>query len=347
MDNDQSLPPGEPPPEERGSVGPFTMEEYELVEDVLEALASSEESFSVYVNVIVEKLNRILRFHALALDMPELGTAMGAASTEENSRSHIFKEIMFSSPHDFELRLPGRTIFGKALIDLEISFWGFLSFAIERAFDHTRVGLTFLKSVEKHLSARVYNRMTAELLISVSTNVHIDRSTREKAVFYLARLWEDTTIQAMRNFAPLMESIWNARKEAKVVMGTMMGIQEMFDMQIHGATHYFLDFFAEHADDDEVRGAFREFLFGATYEELAGKDRERRKKGVVSTSGVDLEAIGLSKGPDTTMRERALGIYRFFTKRKLEAQARLIANAPGPKRTAEELLLVYFIENNL
>ncbi|MBU1239162.1 hypothetical protein KJ865_05575, partial [Myxococcota bacterium] len=327
----------------------FTMEEYELVEDILEALASSDDdSYSVYVNVIVEKLNRILRFHALALDMPEPGSAMGGfAQNEEGGLSGIFKEIVLFNPHDFELRLPSRTIFGKALIDLEISFWGFLSFGIERVFDHTEMGIGFLKSVEKHLSARVYNRMTAELLVSVATNGAVDRTIREKSVNYLARLWEDNTIHAMRNFAPLMESIWNARKEAKVVMGTMMGIQEMFDMQIHGATHYFLDFFAEHAEDEEVRGAFREFLFGATYEELAGKDRERRTKGVVTTSGMDLTSMGLRKGGDTTMREKALGIYRFFTKRKLEAQARFIAKAPGPKQTAEELLLIYFIENNL
>jgi len=329
----------------KGNVGPFSIVEYELVEDILEALSFESNVNSLYVNVIVQKLGKILKFHATALGMSNNSTNK-IFSLNDTDFSGFVHELIDASPHDFELRLPTRTIFGKTLIDLQISFWGFLSFAVEKTFDSTEIGVSFINKVEKFMGEKVFNKMTADLLVSIATNPEVSKKTKQKAIVHLAKLWEENTIQAMHNFAPHMESIWNARKQAKIVMGTMMGIQEMFDMQIHGATHYFLDFFAEHADNEQVRGAFREFLFGATYEELVGKDRERKKKGVVSRDN-SLNSDALPKGNLDSSREQALGIYRFFTKRKLEASARMIAGSPGPKHTAEEFLLIYFIENNL
>jgi hypothetical protein len=327
-----------------GSVGPFTVDEYELVEDLIEDLASLDDDFSTYVNVIVSKLDRVLRFHALALDMPGKGVLSDGKSIDFTA---LILELVEANPHDFELRLPTRTIFGKALTDLEISFWSFLSFVVEKAFAKMDTSRNFLVEIEKYLSERIFNRMTAELLVSIATNRNINSKTRHAAIEHLATLWEESTIGVFRDFAPLLDSIWNARKQAKIVMGTMMGIQEMFDMQIHGATHYFLDFFAENSDNVEVNGAFREFLFGATYQELADLENKRRKYGVVSNKESEFSSIGILNGDDNCLRERTLGIYRFFTKRKMESKARLIARAKGPKRTAEEYLLIYFIENNL
>ena len=39
-------------------------------------------------------------------------------------------------------------------------------------------------------------------------------------------------------------------------------------------------------------------------------------------------------------------LYLFFVKRHLEAHARQIRNLPGPKRTAEEYVMVYFLEQS-
>ena len=39
-------------------------------------------------------------------------------------------------------------------------------------------------------------------------------------------------------------------------------------------------------------------------------------------------------------------LYLFFVKRHLEAHARRIRNLPGPKRTAEEYVMVYFLEQS-
>ncbi|MGM0596216.1 MAG: hypothetical protein ACQES9_04185 [Myxococcota bacterium] len=335
------------PPEQdnNDSVGPFTFEEFELVEDIMEVLSNTINPQNViHISYITEKFNRIRRFHSLALDKSDNHPEFKCEIYDDHD---LIENLININPHDFELRLPTRTIFGKTLIDLEISFWGFIIYSLEILADENNEKIIehYNKKVSHHLSKRVYNRMTAELLTSVATNTNIKDTTRQQAIRYLITLWKKTAIEAMRNFAPLMESIWAARKKAKIVMGTMMGIQEMFDMQINGATPHFLNFIASHGENEEIQAAFREFLFGATYEELCRKDSIRKENGVIDSNSV-ISSFDNNKVNNSTL-ENALGIYRFFTKRKLEAKARQMSNSPGPKSTAEEFLLIYFLEKGL
>ncbi|MBN2724434.1 MAG: hypothetical protein JXR95_10220 [Deltaproteobacteria bacterium] len=328
-------------------VGPFTSEEHALIEEVLELLSSMEDdSHSYFINIIVEKMNRLFKLHSLALEMPP------PVSHKVNSSltldfNHLIEDLNIINPHDFELRLPIRTIMGKALIDMEISFWAFLSYSLDQVCTATDIGQTLNHSVENFLCDRIFNKMTSELLVSVATNDQADPEIRKAAIKFLLTLWENASIRAMRNFAPLMESIWRARRQAKVVMGTMMGIREILDLLAHGATPHFLDFLSKNSENQEVIDAFREFIFGTTYEELRQKDKEQSVNGIVCVECEDTDFSGrLSDGSISPM-ERALGIYRFFTKRKMEAKGRMFTGTPGPKRTAEEYLLIYFIENKL
>ncbi|MBU1220814.1 hypothetical protein KKF34_08690 [Myxococcota bacterium] len=345
MTDSENFPEGECSAEDE-SVGPFTCIEYSTIEECLDILASCDVKSSDYlVKMVIEKMDQLFKIHALALQMPELGSEFEASTKDESFRL-LINDLLKGNPEDFELKLPIRTIMGKALIDMEISFWGYLWYTLS-ATDMEKSASELSISIQNFLSDRIFNKMTAELLLSVCTNYDVEPVTRKEAVKYLLTLWEDTSLRAMRSFAPLMESIWRARSQAKIILGTMMGIREILDLLAHGATPHFLEFLSKNSENQDIIDAFREFIFGATYEELRLKDEIQKKDGVVCKECEDPECTGGIRVDYESPRESTLGIYRFFNKRRLEAVGRQITGLPGPKRTAEEYLLIYFIENKL
>jgi hypothetical protein len=127
-----------------------------------------------------------------------------------------------------------------------------------------------------------------------------------------------------------------------------MGVSEVFALMRAGGDIRFLDYFSRKTCPPEELQAFREFLFSVSTEELEslsekmieGRQRE-------SYPGVDTT---LSLSPTYLYNHSATDfvtqLYLFFVKRHLEAHARRIRNLPGPKRTAEEYVMVYFLERS-
>jgi len=337
------MPPSPAAPEKRPNVGSFTPDEFGLILDVVDLLAQVPGQDGL-VSRICLKWNRIQRFHALVLEMPEVDRVRLAGGDPLDTDIDILGVAHLS---DFDLRLPGRTIIGKSLIDLEISFWGYLAAAVEGRIQDPVDRTELLSRLERCLCHRIYNRMTAELLASVVSSPRVAEKHRRAAARFLLTLWEEAAIQAMRNFAPLLEGIWEARRQVRVTIGTLMGISEITSMLSLGATEHFIEFFAENFEETEISEAFSEFLFGTTTEELREKTLERERIGLASTAGLDLDATGLPRGAQDSLQERSLGIYRFFKKRIQEARSRRVTGAAGPKRIAEEYLILYFIEHQL
>ena len=330
-------------PEIRPNVGPFTSQEFSWILDVVDLLARTPGQEPL-VSRICQKWNRILRFHALVLEMPEVDRTRLVGGNPLDTEIDI---LGFAHLSDFDLRLPGRTIIGKALIDLEISFWGYLGASVEGRIADPDDRASLLHAIEGCLCGRIYNRMTAELLASVVSSPQVAEKHRRDAARFLLTLWEDAAIQALQNFAPLLESIWEARRKVRVTIGTLMGISEITSLLSLGATPHFVEFFAANFEETEITEAFQEFLFGTTYDELREKTQERDRIGLASTAGLDLDATGLPRDAMDSIQERSLGIYRFFKKRIQEARSRRVTGAAGPKRIAEEYLLLYFIEHQL
>ncbi len=342
-------------------IGPYAEYEYNFINEVLEALFESESSHAAdYINHIVYKRDRILRLHAVAVQLPNplKEQRLGA---EKRSFDTLVNRLSSSTPDEFELNLPGRTVMGRAMIDLLIYFWKLVGKAVENVLtDHPNYS-SFVHGVEHALSNRIYNRMIADLLADVATNSEIAYETRRNGVRYLIRLWEDTSVEATsRNFAPLMESIWEARKKTKVVFGSMLGVHELFEMVRLGASSHFFEYFTQHSTNEEVVYAFKEFLFGVPYEVLKELEKEIEDKGLVDVP-VRLDEHGFpvtdgsymmepdmngSSGNDGA-HELALRLYKFFKIRLIKAMGRRLTSSPGPKRTAEEFVLIYFLENNL
>jgi hypothetical protein len=132
-----------------------------------------------------------------------------------------------------------------------------------------------------------------------------------------------------------------------------------------GCSPEFIQYFSVHADNEDEVAAFREFLFGLSTEELTVLEEKRRAmEGVVDAKdaraareqmhveqrAATADVAGLPTGEEPVEMERprdpATLLFSFFMKRHLEATARAIGSLPGPKRTAEEYILLNFLEGN-
>ncbi|MCY3771203.1 MAG: hypothetical protein OXG98_04190 [Gemmatimonadetes bacterium] len=134
-------------------------------------------------------------------------------------------------------------------------------------------------------------------------------------------------------------------------LGTLMGVSEIFALMRAGGDIRFLDYFSRKTCPPEELQAFREFLFSVSTEELESLN-DRLLKGQENTAADADVRMGttLSLSPtylyNHTATDFVTQLYLFFVKRHLEAHARRIRNLPGPKRTAEEYVMVYFLEQS-
>jgi hypothetical protein len=96
----------------------------------------------------------------------------------------------------------------------------------------------------------------------------------------------------------------------------------------------------------EETGAFEEFLFNMTSEELATLRRAMQQQHLSAASpawaaeilGRQIEELEHSHEIDP------MALYRSYQRRQLAADFRLMSGAPGPRRTAEGYLMVYLLD---
>jgi hypothetical protein len=86
---------------------------------------------------------------------------------------------------------------------------------------------------------------------------------------FLYRIWEERLLIEVDDFAPLLESAWEARSKLLPVLGTMLGTHEVFRLFKEARDKRFLDYFGEDDVENEQLLAFEEFVFGLSHEQIA------------------------------------------------------------------------------
>ena len=126
---------------------------------------------------------------------------------------------------------------------------------------------------------------------------------------------------------------------------TLMGTSEMFQLLEAGCDEQFVDYLGREDHTEDEAAAFREFLFGTTTEQLARLEEKMRQDGrkVISADA----ATHSAKLHDACRRDGdpAVALFEFFLYRHLQAAARRQAELPGPKRTAEEYVMIHYLQH--
>ena len=198
-----------------------------------------------------------------------------------------------------------------------------------------------IHDLNEELAQSVYTLLCEELFMALLRKPDVAAGTKRRAADQLITIWDDATLE-IDDFAPMLESAWHARNRITSDFGCLVGATELFRLVCEDCNPGVLEFFARDDLSADESAAFEEFLFNMTWEELSTLRRTMREQGTAAVTPAWASKV-LGRSIDTLEHSREIdpmALYRSYNRRQLAADFRLVAGAPGPRRTAEGYLMV-------
>ncbi len=199
--------------------------------------------------------------------------------------------------------------------------------------------------ISEDITEIVFTLMCEDVFMGIIEDKAVDIKIRNRTAFLLANIWEYRLNHGVSEFAPILSSIWEARKNLRPVFGTMMGTSELMALSF-SIDNTWMDFLNDKDIPEDTFLALEEFLFTLTYEELFELRTKMKELGLKSVTKNELYTI-TGKRPrypefnQSDPRE----MYRFFRNRKQNAISRNRAGVDGPKKTIEEYIMGYILSS--
>jgi DNA-binding transcriptional LysR family regulator len=140
-----------------------------------------------------------------------------------------------------------------------------------------------------------------------------------------------------------LEALWAARDAAPPSFGTMDGSSELarISLDLGDDWHSFL---VDCVSNDENRFALEEFLFGISYEEILSVRSRLGRLGISAVGDDEVRRyLGSSPAYAGTHNGDPRAACHCYVDRRDAALLRLRTNAPGPKKTLEEIYVQHRI----
>lgn len=328
---------------------PFTEKERQAMGTFWERLEKTDhQEVNRYQSMCLEHVDRIHSIRA-SLDLYPLVFEERKLGRRHRGLGTLVELLANATDADFEMFLPTRAMLWRSLTMARLNFWRLLRYLSEEidGEDSDLLGI-----VDRRVHACVYLKLMDELLTSLAMDASLDREVRSTAVRSLTSLWDGTPSTNVKEFFPLLRAVWDARRNIMVSVGTMLGVSEIMKLLQAGCAPQFVDYFARASMSADEGMAFQEFLIGVTTEQIHDLEVLMASTGQSALTSEQAEqALGRISESSVKAREAptAIGVltYQFHRERHLEAAARRLRNLPGPKHTAEEYMLYYFLEENL
>lgn len=204
---------------------------------------------------------------------------------------------------------------------------------------------TFSHDLREELGQSIYTLLGEELFLALLRKRDVEVRTKRRAADKLITVWDDAHLE-IDDFAPMLESAWHARNRINSDFGCLVGAAETFRLVCEDCSPEVLDFFARDGRSADESSAFEEFLFNMTFEELGQLRRAMREQGLTAVSAKWASNV-LTRPIDELEHSHEIdpiALYRSYNRRQLAADFRMMAGAPGPRRTAEGYLMIHLLD---
>lgn len=324
---------------------PFPEEERRTLRRVHQALERSPLPTAAEMRgAIARQIDRIEGVGAALAQFPGVfrEATLGARRRDLDTMVELYAS---ATDADVDMFLPTRAVLGRALLLARLNAWRLLDYALADALDARDPDSPALRrETDRWLHRCVYAVLTEEVLSAIAMDAALERPVRREAVRHLVSIWDGAPSGAVRDFFPLLEAVWEARRHLRVNVGTLLGFSEMMMLLQAGCDPQFVQYFAQARRTRDEAEAFREFLVGVSTEEIRSLEQLLQASG--RTSMTREEAVqALGKGArDRATRHPGVQAYLTYRERYLQAAARRLRDLAGPKHTAEEYVMIYFLE---
>lgn len=291
-------------------------------------------------------IDQLVRLRQVVTAYPSIVLSHTVAG-EQRDVFTLTDAICRSNPFTIEAYMPTRAVVGRSYLVAKFNFFRLLTKIVNH---HMVEGLdrkTLIDELSVFILQAVFTVIAEDLLVTIASNHKMNLDLRRKATFLLADLWEHRTSRSVRDFFPFLESIWSAKTRVEITYGTLSGTTEILALMREGCAPEVIDYFTRDQISEDERHALLELVFNSTYEELVTmrnwmKAHDKQVLGpndVAQIFNVPLSSLHQTIGTPKDM-------FFTFRERQVTAYHREIQDLPGPKKTAEEYLMIYFLEQS-
>ena len=324
------------------SVSVLDRHESELVEQALAAVESRSPADAEILKGLIEELKATSELLDRQRPLRRPTALGGEARDEQTLMDHLCGIDGLSG----DLALPLKATLSRTYLLTKINFLrGFVKATVA----HSDVpGCSRMAhDLREELAQSIYTLLAEELFLALLRKPDVTRRTKQRCADQLITVWDDAALE-IDDFAPLLESAWHARNRINSAYGTLLGATETFRLVTEDCSPDVIDFFGRDGMSADESSAFEEFLFNMTSEELATLRRAMQQQHLSAASpawaaeilGRQLDELEHSHEVDP------MALYRSYQRRQLAADFRMMAGAPGPRRTAEAYLMAYLLDQS-
>jgi len=244
---------------------------------------------------------------------------------------------------DLLLNTPAKALLGRQFAISKMNFFLYLSYLCS--------DLESIFCADADIKRIVYNYvfsiMTEDVFISIITDRSMSDQVRREAALHLAHIWETRVYKGVQQLAPMLTDLWNSRLVFKPSFGTMTGITEITRFST-SSNPMMIDFIAWSEFNEDVLQALREYLMGLSYREIIKVQDYMHEHSMTSITRADIHTIlGEKRSYPLRDPDDPREMYHFFARRNDNAQYRSRSGIDGPKKTIEEYMVYYLLENEM
>lgn len=288
--------------------------------------------------------NRMKDINSLAeaiAQFPSLLERTNMTSSVRTPQALIDSLISYQEEGDTTLHMPSKAILGK----------GFLVAKIHTFYSMSKLAKTYAEMTDKEVkeytdetNSMMFTLMAEDVYLNLIKDKTLSMDFRQQLALSLIILWEHRSDQTIEDIAPVLQSVWSARRTLAPAFGTMMGTSELLLVSIQ-MDEQWTAFIKRRLGDSEVSQAMEEFLFGLSYEQILKLRGILREKGITAI-GRDEVSLYLGERVKTDISLDYRDFYLLYTVRRDNARARQRLNLPGPKKTLEDHFIKFVMELN-
>lgn len=322
--------------QETSKVVIFTTKQQALVNEIMPIIQKNDsdtgENFRNRISDLEALAAAINRFPSLLERHSIIGDVRTPTSLIDSLIGHL-------DSGDSTLQLPSKANLGKGLLIAKMHTLSSLS----RQANHLGEEKLY-KELETETISSMFSLLVEDVYLNLIRDDSQPMEFRREWAMSLLLLWEHWSDQNIEDVAPVLQSVWTARRRLAPAFGTMMGTSElmMISMQMD---EQWIQFIKEKLGEPGVTQAMEEFLFGISYEQIQTLKNTLRTKGIASIGRDEVSKfLGEHVKADAGLDYR--DFYSLYTVRRDNARSRGRFKTEGPYKTLEDYFIQFVTEQN-
>lgn len=315
----------------------FTKKQQDMFDAVLPHLRDANpdrfETFLTRIDDLNDLAKSIARF-------PSLLERHRLAGGERTPTSLIDSLIEHQDQGDALLQLPSKATLGKGFLIAKIHTFSSLSkIAKNIGEDEKKVN-----DLRNEAVTMMFSLLAEDVYLNCIRDKSVEIDLRREMAMSLLLLWEHRNDEAIEQIAPVLQSIWTARRKLAPAFGTMMGTSELILISMQ-MDEMWTNFIKDRLSDPMVSQAMEEFLFGISFEQINALREILKGQGIKAIGRDEVSKyLGVHVKTDAGLDYR--DFYSMYTLRRDNARARSRLNASGPQKTLEDYFIQFVMRFN-